>query len=196
MESFCQLQEVKRAIFFHGGAHFFKWVHIFTWVHIFMWVHIFSRGCTFFTRVYIFFTWVYTTKRASLPPTNLKFGFHLPRLLPGKTNKDLRWSLIKWKYGSLQHQNSESEGKEVEDKIDDIRNMKKHSVILSFVFLKINYILKFLFLSQHKFLAKLRVRSLVENCFWKLNQFWPMKVAGCTHPTRTNFSRIVQNPNY
>ena len=146
MESFCQLQEVKRAIFFHGGAHFFRWVHIFPrgctcflvgvhffkWVHIFLsgctifhvgllfrrgctfftWVYFFTHGCTFFLRGFTFFTWFYTTKRASLLPTNLKFGFHLPRLLPGKTNKDLRWSLIKWKYGSLQHQNSKSEGKE------------------------------------------------------------------------------------
>ena len=47
---------------------------------------------------------LYAAKRASLPPTNLKFGFHLP-LLSGKTNKDLRRSLIKWKYGSLQHRN-------------------------------------------------------------------------------------------
>ena len=41
------------------------------------------------------FSQLYAAKRASLPPTNLKFGFHLPLLLSGKTNKDLRRSLIK-----------------------------------------------------------------------------------------------------
>ena len=136
MESFCQLQDVKRATFFTVGHMFLSGCTFFqVGAYFFTWVYIFLSGCTFFTRVYIFhtsvhfFTWIhfFTTKRASLPPTNLKFGFHLPRLLPGKTNKDLRWSLIKWKYGSLQHQNSKSEGKEPRSwrQIDDIQNMKK-----------------------------------------------------------------------
>ena len=47
------------------------------------------------------------------------------------------------------------------------------------------------FQSPHKFLAK--VKSLVENYFesWINSDLWRLPL----HPTRTNFSHIVQNPN-